>query len=161
MLLGVLSDTHRHSHALPLPEEVFAAFAEVDAILHAGDLTCLDVLDPLRAIAPVHAVAGNSDPWEVAHRLPSALRLEFEGVVIGLTHGHLGRGPSTAARAMSHFDDAGVVVFGHSHIPTVETRDGVLLVNPGSPTQRRSQPLHSVALLTVLDGQASAEIVRW
>ncbi|MBI5831953.1 MAG: metallophosphoesterase family protein [Armatimonadetes bacterium] len=161
MVLGLLSDTHRHGRGLPLPEEVFTAFEGVDAILHAGDLTSFDVLDVLRAYAPVHAVAGNSDPHEVADRLPCALRLEFDGVVVGLTHGHRGRGSTTAARALSHFPDAQVVVFGHSHVPCVQTHERVMLVNPGSPTQRRSQPNHSVARLTIAAGCAEAEIVTW
>ncbi len=161
MVIGLLSDTHRHSQAHPLPDELFAAFDGVDAILHAGDLCSLDVLDVLRAYAPVHAVAGNSDPWEVSHALPAALRLEFDGLVVGLTHGHLGRGTTTAARALNRFPDAQVVVFGHSHIPVVQTHEQVLLVNPGSPTQRRSQPKHSVARLTIADGHAEAEIVSW
>ena len=90
-----------------------------------------------------------------------------DGVRIGLTHGHLGIERSTPERALFTFgplpgDVVDVVAFGHSHVPVVERRSGVLLVNPGSPTDRRRQPAYSFGLLRIgPDGQVEAEIVRF
>ena len=75
--------------------------------------------------------------------------------------GHDGHGRTTVERAVSHFPDAGVVVFGHSHVPLIEQRGAVLLVNPGSPTDRRSQPRFSCARLTLDGGVAAAELITW
>jgi len=161
MVIGVLSDTHMPHRARALPEALWRAFEGVDMILHAGDLNTLDMLDPLRALAPVHAVIGNTDPWDTADMLPRAVRLELDGVIVGLTHGHDGHGRTTVERAVSHFPDAGVVVFGHSHVPLIEQRGAVLLVNPGSPTDRRSQPRFSCARLTLDGGVAAAELITW
>jgi putative phosphoesterase len=161
MRIGVLSDTHMPYRARALPDQVFAAFDGVDLILHAGDLNTLWMLDPLRAVAPLHAVAGNTDPWEVVNALPQTVALELDGVTLGLTHGHHGTGATTPQRAASLFPEANVVVFGHSHIPLIERRGGQLLVNPGSPTDRRRAPRHSCAVLSIEKGEASAELVEW
>lgn len=161
MVLGLLSDTHMPLRARCLPDELWRAFEGVDAILHAGDLNDLDMLDPLRATAPLHAVYGNTDPWDVTNVLPASLTLTCEGVTLGLTHGHLGSGVTTPERAARRFPEAQVVVFGHSHIPLIEQRGSQLLVNPGSPTDRRRMPTHSCAKLHLVDGRAWAELVVW
>lgn len=161
MRIGVLSDTHMPSRARVLPHQLFTAFEGVELILHAGDLTTLDVLDPLRAIAPVEAVVGNTDPWDVAHRLPEQRLLELDGVSVGLVHGHVGPGRDTKERARRTFPDARVVVFGHSHWPLIVEEDGQLLLNPGSPTDRRTAPQHSCAILTIVDGRPAAELITW
>ncbi|MCC7491858.1 MAG: metallophosphoesterase family protein [Fimbriimonadaceae bacterium] len=161
MRIGVLSDTHLPRYGGGLPDELFVAFAGVDQILHAGDLNDLAVLDPLRVLAPVTAVAGNTDPWEVCQALPERIELRWEGVLIGLTHGHSGLGRSTAQRAASWFPAAQVVVFGHSHRPLVEWNGAQLLLNPGSPTDKRGLPRYSCAILTVQHGEAAAELIQW
>ncbi len=161
MTIGVVSDTHIPSRARTIPDEVFRAFREVSMILHAGDLNQLSVLDPLRAMAELHAVSGNTDPWDVAQALPEAVELTVEGVTIGLTHGHVGPGRTTAEKARRRFPGALVVVYGHSHRPHIGLADGCLLVNPGSPTDPRGAPARTCAILTVSDGQASAELVAW
>jgi putative phosphoesterase len=161
MLIGLLSDTHMPLRARVLPDEVFAAFEGVDLILHAGDLNTLDMLDPLAALAPVRAVHGNTDPWDVTHALPATLTLELAGLVVGLTHGHPGGPGATPDRAARTFPDADVVVFGHSHQPLIAQRGSQLLVNPGSPTDRRWAPQRSVARLWIGEGQARAELVLW
>jgi putative phosphoesterase len=138
------------------------AFAGVDAILHAGDIACRAVLDQLATLAPVHAVYGNVDPPELCGELPDRLALSFGGVHIGLTHGHLGRGATTADRALAHCLEAAradVVVFGHSHVPCNERRGAVLLFNPGSPTERRHQPWASYGLLVIEAGRVEGQIV--
>jgi uncharacterized protein len=130
---------------------------EADAVLHAGDLTDLAVVDELSKRAQVHVVLGNNDR---GIELPGAMVHELGGVAVGMIHDS---GPRTgrAARMARMFPSSRVVVFGHSHDPLLEeTEHGQLLVNPGSPTQRRRQPVHTVAWLELADGQVErAEIV--
>lgn len=163
MRVGVLSDTHIGAGSRRvIPAAVWHALLGVECILHGGDVACRDVLDELAAIAPVHAVYGNIDPPELARTLPAALELDLGGARIGLTHGHLGRGHSTPERALSMFHGAEVfcaVVFGHSHEPYNRVERGVLLFNPGSPTERRRQPRHSFGLLHIESGAVRGEIV--
>jgi putative phosphoesterase len=156
-----------------LPAAALEALAGADAILHAGDICVRPVLETLARIAPVHAVQGNRDFFM---RLPRTRRLEFEGVRIGLTHGHGGlRGylneklryytvgfytEDYLAQVRAVFNDVDVIVFGHSHRPINQTIDGVLMFNPGSlgPDYR---PPHGPAIgrLTIVNGTARAEIV--
>lgn len=158
--IGVLSDTHMPRRAAGYPEALLQAFRGVDLILHAGDLTTLRALEPLRALAPVVAVAGNTDDAAVRAALPTHRVIEAGGYRIGLTHGHLGPGATTPERARNTFSDVHVVVFGHSHAPCCEQREGVLLFNPGSPTDRRAQPLFSCGILH-LDGPPWGELLTW
>lgn len=160
MKIGVLSDTHIPSRARSLPAIIFEAFADAAMILHAGDVACLDVLTELESLAPVYAVRGNIDPPELYSRLPPSRTIEAEGVTIGLIHGD-GRSGRTEERALKAFPDADCVVFGHSHTPLCERRGGILLFNPGSPTDRRMQPRHSFGILTVHAGQITGEIITF
>lgn len=158
--IGVISDTHIPHRAKAIPPIVFELFKDVGMILHAGDLVTLDVLIELEAIAPVYAVYGNVDPPEVTVRLPKKREIEVQGVRIGLVHGD-GPGRSTAERALAAFPDAHCVVFGHSHIPMCQRVGKTLLFNPGSATDRRSQPQHSVGILTVSGQAVEGEIIRF
>jgi putative phosphoesterase len=160
--IGVLADTHIRDDRHPLPSAMLAAFARVDAILHAGDIACRAVLDVLAAIAPVHAVHGNVDPPDLQRDLPDRLVLTLGGVPIGLTHGHLGTGHTTPDRAIANFTgvkNLQVIIFGHSHMPYSERSGDILLFNPGSPTRRRRQPWPSIGLLAAHDGVLSATVV--
>lgn len=123
------------------------AFAGVDLILHAGDLVVAEVLETLRRIAPVEAVAGNNDPPPLALGLGDAKELTLAGYRIGLTHGHLGTGKSTVERALSHFSGMDCVVFGHSHIAYCQRHGSTLAFNPGSATDRRRSPQWSYGFL--------------
>lgn len=171
--VGVISDTHVPKRARTIPEWVFEAFEGVDLILHAGDLTTLEVLDELARLAPVEAVAGNMDLMGVGDSaaLPRRRVVDAAGVRIGLIHGDDGPGRSTPERARLAFkaDPYGVtpgaaargsgrpgtvvgprvIVFGHSHQPFNEVVDGVLMFNPGSATDARTAGEPSVGILTV------------
>jgi uncharacterized protein len=160
--LGVISDTHIYDRRRVIPLMVWEAFAGVDCILHAGDIARQDVLDELAALAPVHAVYGNMDPPELASTLQATLVLDLDSARIGLTHGHLGRGRTTPQCALSLFtgvEGLRAVVFGHSHEPYNNVQRGVLLFNPGSPTERRRQPRPSYGFLTIEDGLVHGKIV--
>lgn len=167
MVIGVVSDTHlpRFGRQLPPPLVAGLRAARVSLILHAGDHTSATVVEELQEIAPVIAVAGNNDPPELAARLGDRRLVEIDGSRIGLTHGHLGRGRTTAERAVSGFvaDGVDVVVFGHSHqplwTPPADGRPGLL--NPGSPTDRRREPACSYALLEIAPDVIAARIERF
>ncbi|BCJ86958.1 metallophosphoesterase family protein [Effusibacillus dendaii] len=149
--IGVLSDTHLPKKGPQLPGIVLDKLQGVDLILHAGDLTTVSVLQSLTQIAPVQAVAGNVDPPELAAQLGWTRIVNVAGNRIGLTHGHLGHGKSTPERAWNTFagQRTDIIIFGHSHISHEEWRDGVLLLNPGSPTDKRRQPNFSFCLLHI------------
>jgi uncharacterized protein len=149
----VLSDTHLGAATLDrLPAEVWTMADRADVVLHAGDVCERAVLDALGERAPVHAVLGNNDR-SLRGQLPEVLQVELDGVRVGMLHDS-GLTAGRGARMARRFPDADVVVFGHSHEPLVTpVEDGPLLVNPGSPTQRRRQPVHTVAWLEVADGE--------
>jgi uncharacterized protein len=151
----VLSDTHLRDHGnRRLPDTVYDALHEADAILHCGDLTERGVLDELVTYAPVHAVLGNNDVT-LRDALPERLVLELDGVRVGMVHDS-GLTKGRAARVHRMFPDCAVVVFGHSHAPVDELGvDGQRLFNPGSPTQRRRQPHPSFGVLDLADGRVS------
>jgi uncharacterized protein len=130
--LGILSDTHGL-----LRPGLFRALEGVDHILHAGDVGPPDILTVLEAVAPVTAVTGNTDGFELRHRLPEVRELELGGIRTVVIHGHqFGRSPSPALLREA-FPDAGLVVFGHTHRPVLVKLDGAWFVNPGSCGPRR------------------------
>lgn len=149
--IGLISDTHGQLRAA-----VHEAFAGVSMILHAGDVCGDEILDELALIAPVQAVYGNCDaPWDA--RLTPQLDLMVAGVRIHVQHGHeLGR-PGAAKVAAAY--DAEVCVYGHTHKQLIERVDGRLIVNPGAAGPRRFDLLPSVAILTIVDGRAEAELI--
>jgi putative phosphoesterase len=155
-LAVVLADTHIPRRAKALPEGLLVHLERADLILHAGDLMNPRLLDELAAYAPVHAVRGNLDPPDSG--LPETLEFELGGVPVAMIHDS---GPKRGRRnrLRRRFPEARVVVFGHSHIPWLEDEDGLLLLNPGSPTDKRRRPDHTFALLSVEDGDVWAEIV--
>src|SRR5258708_4245290 len=156
--IGVLTDTHIPQRAPRVPQAALRHFEDVELILHAGDLSSLAVLDQLASYAPVEAVQGNVELPDVVAALPLKRELVVGGVVIGLIH-ILGDRAHHAHHARREFPSARVVVFGHSHISYAEDVNGLLLLNPGSATDRRTQPHCTIALLTIEDGQPRTEII--
>lgn len=156
--IGVISDTHIPRRAQRVPDAALRRFENVELILHAGDLSSLAVLDQLSAYAPVEAVQGNIELPEVTAVLPVKREIVVGGSAIGLVH-ILGERKHYARTARQEFPAARVVIFGHSHIPYLEEADGLLLLNPGSATDRRTQPHCTIALLTIEDGTPHAEII--
>jgi len=146
MIIGVISDTHLFSRQLVLPQQVWDGFEDVDLILHAGDFCDWGVHDLLSQMAPVEAVAGNNDPQSIVHKLGRTKIIEAGGKRIGLVHGDGGLGGSTPEKAFKSFteeDKVDIIVFGHSHVPFAEWKKGILLFNPGSPTDKRRQSQYS------------------
>lgn len=127
MRLGIISDTHGE-----LPGAVFDVFAGVDRILHGGDVGDPDILDQLAVLAPVTAVYGNADGFDVRARCSQVARLELDDLSIAVTHGdQFGLPNPTVLRAA--FPEAEIIVFGHTHHPLLELVDKtVTVINPGS-----------------------------
>jgi len=124
--LGIISDTHNL-----LRREIFDVFAKVDHILHAGDIGEPDILTALEAIAPVTAVYGNTDGWEIRNRVPQVAKLRLDGFDIVVTHGDQ-LGSPTPEKLNAAFPDAEIIVFGHTHRPLLTVVDLVVTVmNPG------------------------------
>lgn len=149
MLIGVLSDTHLQQ-GRTLPRVVWESLANVEMILHAGDIVSQSLLEDLAALAPVQAVKGNCDLLDLDY-LPSHKIINCAGKKIGLVHGNHGVGKETAQRAFNVFANENVdaVVFGHSHIPMNEFRNGVLLFNPGSPVDKRREKNYSLGFIVI------------
>ena len=156
--MGVISDTHIPSRARALPEEVLRLFAGVARILHAGDVSTQAVLASLGTLAPVTAVAGNVEDPALAASLPEAVSLTIGGLPIGMIH-NSGRSVGRRERMRRRFPGCRVVVYGHSHQPLIEDRDGILLLNPGSACDPRSARIPTVAILEIDGGRPRAELV--
>ncbi len=154
-LAVVLADTHIPRRAKSLPEGLLPYLEEGDLILHAGDLIEPSLLDELALYAPVQAVRGNVDPPNLD--LPETLEFGFGSAEVAMIHDS-GRKEGRRKRLRRRFPDARVIVFGHSHVPFLEDEDGLLLLNPGSPTDRRRQPRHTFALLRAEEGSVRAEL---
>jgi uncharacterized protein len=147
MRLGVISDTHGL-----LRPEVFHAFAEVDHILHAGDIGSLDLLAELEGIATVTAVYGNTDGFEIRQRVPQVARAELDGFDIVVTHGDQFGSP-TPEKLNAAFPDAQILVYGHTHRPLLTIVDVVVTVmNPGGAGARRFGLPPSVGILELEAG---------
>ena len=160
MRIAAVSDTHLPKFGRVLLRALVDGVraARVDLILHLGDFTEPFVPGLFEALAPFDAVAGNNDGPELVERFGRRKVLELDGVRVGLTHGDLGIAARTSAeRARATFagEDVAAVLFGHSHAPLV-VPGALLLVNPGSPTDKRAQPRYSWALVRVEGGQVEA-----
>ena len=158
MKIGILSDTHIPSVGKSIPTSLLKAFERVDLIIHAGDLVCLEVLDMLTSLAPVKAVCGNMDPPIAKQELPDKLYLSIEGIKIGVTHGW-GAPNGLIKRIRPSFPDYDCIIFGHSHRPICQWIEGILFLNPGSPTDKRFSSTHSFALLNIKGKKLEGEII--
>ena len=161
MRVVVLSDTHAPRFWRACPPAVAVALRDADLILHAGDVCTAAVLDELAAVAPVRAVLGNNDGPEVAAwGATETAEFDLEGLAVAMIHDsgpQLGR----LSRLRRRFPAAGLVIFGHSHIPVDETADGLRIINPGSPTDKRRQPHRTLQVLDISNGAVDrAELVR-
>jgi uncharacterized protein len=153
MRVAVLSDTHAPRFWKACPAEVARRLADVDLILHAGDVCIPSVLDELSQFAPVRVVLGNNDDESIAAwGAPERLVLDLDGLPVAMVHDS---GPATgrAGRLRRMFPDAALVVFGHSHIPWDRTEAGQRCFNPGSPTDRRRQPAPTMGRLEIEAGR--------
>ncbi len=147
MRVGVISDTHNL-----LRPEVLERLAGCGRILHAGDVGDLEILEPLRRIAPVAAIRGNTDEGATAAGLPETLEGDLDGLPFGMVH----RREDIDRRWPGRLR---LVVFGHSHRPELEWRGDCLLLNPGACGRRRFHLPLTLAILTVADNRIVPEIL--
>jgi uncharacterized protein len=147
MRLGIISDTHGL-----LRPEVFDVFREVDHILHAGDIGSVELLTELESIAPVTAVYGNTDGFDLRDRLPAVVESRIEGLDFVLTHGDQFGSP-TPELLYKAYPHAEVLVFGHTHRPLLTTLDVIVTVmNPGGAGQRRFNLRSTVGIMELEAG---------
>jgi hypothetical protein len=157
--IAIISDTHLPRGQRRLPAACVERLAAADLILHAGDLSTLAVLRDLEGYGPVVAVHGNVDDTEVRAAVPAVAAIEAAGAKIALVH-DAGPAKGRLARLRRRFPDADVVVFGHSHIPLHEGEAaGFQIFNPGSPTERRRAPAHTMGMAHVQDARVSFELI--
>jgi putative phosphoesterase len=156
--VAVVSDTHLPRGTRRLPARCLDELARADLILHAGDFTGARVLADLEQLAPVHAVYGNMDDETLHEALPRERIVEVDGVRIGMVH-IPGSRHGRAERLAAAFPSCQAVVYGHTHEPEVVRVGGTLVLNPGSPTERRRAPMRAMALLTVVDGVVDAQLL--
>jgi putative phosphoesterase len=140
MKIGVISDTHATSFD-QLPDQILRTLAEVDLIIHTGDFVARDVLDGLKRLGEVKAVAGNMDSEELKRILPEKETLVIEGKRVGIIHGW-GSPYGIDDRVGGMFDDVDIIVYGHSHYSQNELKRGILFFNPG-------QAKNSFGILTI------------
>jgi putative phosphoesterase len=150
--IAVLADTHvRRGSTRNLPPAAWQQLRAADVILHCGDVVDDSLLSELRHCAPLHTVLGNND-HSLVGVLPERRVVEVDGVRIGMVHDP-GRREGRANRMRMKFHDCDIVLFGHTHEPFDGAGlDGQWLMNPGSPTERRRQPVHTMGRLVVHDG---------
>lgn len=159
MRLAIISDTHMPRGGRQIPRACLERCAEADAILHAGDLCDVSVLELLRALGPpVHAIHGNVDGEAVRRLLPARLQLRLGEVRVGMTHVP---GPAIGRRGRlrADFPTCDAVIFGHTHMPEHDELDGFQIFNPGSPTERRRAPAHTMGIATIDGTQITFELL--
>jgi len=159
MELAIISDTHMPKGARTIPVRCLQRCREADFILHAGDLTDLSVLRLLQSLGPVvHAISGNVDNAAVRALLPGRLELEVGGARVGMVH-IPGPAEGRLARLRTAFPSCDAVVFGHTHMPEHAEDSGFQIFNPGSPTERRRAPVHTMGLARIARGTITFELL--
>jgi putative phosphoesterase len=161
VLIAVISDTHLPRGTRRLPGECVRRIAGADLLLHAGDFSTLEVLRELEAIGPpVIGVHGNVDSEELRELLPAERIVEAESARIAMVH-DAGPRKGRLARLRQRFGaETDAVVFGHSHLPLHEQADdGFQIFNPGSPTERRRAPVHTMGMARIHGAQIEFELI--
>lgn len=160
MLIAVLADTHLPRGKRRLPDSCVERLKKAGLIVHAGDFVTLAVLEELRSYGEMIGVHGNVDDREVRAALPQTTTFEASGATIAVIH-DAGARAGRLNRLRRRFPDADAVIFGHSHLPLHERGpDGFQIFNPGSPTDRRRAPHHTMGLAGASDGAVSFELVN-
>ena len=152
MRIIITSDTHikENSKARKLPDKLLVACDSADLVIHAGDWQSPCVYNELSQYAEVKGVCGNVDGEDMKRLFSEREIIEANGKRIGIVHGH-GEKNTTEKRAIEAFvqDEVDIIIFGHSHIPMIRYAGKTLLINPGSPTDKRKMPYYSFAILEI------------
>jgi putative phosphoesterase len=159
VLIAIVADTHMPRGSRELPPQCIERLRAAELILHAGDISTVGVLEELSALGPpLLAVHGNVDEPALVDALPAELEIDLDGVRLAMTH-DAGAAKGRVARLRKRFPRADAVVFGHSHIPLHEAGRGLQIFNPGSPTERRREPRHTIGLARAGHGRIAFEHV--
>ena len=159
--IGVISDTHIPIRSMDVPQDILEAFKNVDMVIHVGDLVDLSVLDKLKSVCPdVRAVWGNMDPEEARKLLPEKILFKVGNYNVAVMHGY--GAPQKLIELLSAVfknDAVDLIIFGHSHTPVNEKKNGILFFNPGSPTDKVFSPFNSYGIIEIND-RIDARIVK-
>lgn len=159
MRIAIISDTHLPKGKRALPAACIAHCRRVELIIHAGDIATREVLAEIEALGETVAVRGNVDKGELGEQLPAHALVQAEGHVIAVVHNG-GPARNRLERLRARFPGADAVVFGHSHIPLHERAgDGFQIFNPGSPTERRRAPQHTMGVAHAEPGSLRFELL--
>lgn len=158
MKIAVIADTHLPRGARRLPDECLRRLVEAELILHAGDFVTVEVLEELGQLAPVVGVLGNVDEPALAAVLPERRVVEVEGARIGMVH-DAGARKERHRRLAAMFPGCNAAIYGHSHMPEVAREGDLVILNPGSPTERRRTPARSMLELDADDGAFRVKVV--
>lgn len=150
MKIIITGDTHIPGRESKLPKRLLEACSDADFIIHTGDWCSPEVFEKLSTLSKVKGVYGNVDGEDMRALVPARQLIDIGGLQIGLVHGH-GDKKTTEQRAVEAFakEQVDAIVFGHSHIPVIKYFKGVLLMNPGSPTDKRKLPFYSFITLEI------------
>jgi hypothetical protein len=160
VLVAVVADTHMPRGGRRLPAACVERLRTADVILHAGDFSAESVYEELAALGPpLHAVHGNVDEPALHERLPAALLVEVGELRIGMTHDP-GPRAGREQRLTARFPGCAAVVYGHTHEPQVARAGETWILNPGSPTERRRAPTHTMLVLEVSSDRLTADLIR-
>jgi uncharacterized protein len=162
MRIAVISDTHLPRGTRRLPDECVRRIASSELLLHAGDFSTAEVLRELEAIGPpVVGVHGNVDAGDLRRMLPEERIVEADGARIAMLHDAGPRAGRLGRMGARFGDRAQALVFGHSHTPLHErAEDGFQIFNPGSPTERRRAPRHTMGVALVEGGRVQFELIE-
>jgi len=159
MEIAIISDTHMPRGPRRLPADCVARLRRAELIIHAGDLITPEVLEELRSLGSVLAVRGNVDDGQLPAGLGATRVVQAEGARIAVIH-DAGARAGRLARMRRRFPDADAVIFGHSHMPLHErAADGFQIFNPGSPTERRRAPVHTMGWAQVRGSEIAFGLV--
>ncbi len=161
MRAALIADTHMPRGTRRLPERCVRVIEDADLVVHAGDFMREEAYEQIAAIGPpLVAVHGNVDDASLRARLPDRIEVAIDGLVLGVIH-DAGPRKGRLARMRRAFPDADAVVFGHSHIPLHErSEDGFQIFNPGSPTERRRSPGHTMGMVESVDATLEFELIE-
>ena len=160
MQIAIISDTHLPRGLRRIPDGCVERLAAADLVIHAGDFSRISVVRELQSYCRLIAVHGNVDEYDVRTELPETTRVEAAGATIAVIH-DAGPARGRLDRLRRELPDADAVVFGHSHQPLHEAApDGFQIFNPGSPTERRRAPHHTMGIATVEGGRLTFELLE-
>jgi uncharacterized protein len=159
VIVAVIADTHLPRGTRRIPDSCLERLRGADVVLHAGDVTAAPAFADLEALGPpVHAVHGNMDDASLRDSLPGTLVVDLAGLTIGMTH-DAGPRAGREERLARRFPGCAAVVYGHTHEPQVARVGETWILNPGSPTERRRAPSHTMLLLEIANGTLRPELI--